>query len=448
MTTRYTPHTADEVARMLEEIGVASVEDLFADILPEYRPQSFRLEPGRSEYEVRRICRGLSDHNCSSVISFLGGGFYDHHIPSVVDALSSRAEFYTAYTPYQPECSQGTLQAIYEYQSAVCALTGMEIANASLYDGGTSLYEAVMIAVRTTGRKKIVIDGAVTPVYRALIRAYTRNLGLTVSEIPPRHLLSDDDALARSIDSECAAVVVQNPNFFGTVHDYTALAARAHDRGSRVIVSAYPMSLGILKTPRDMGADIVTGEGQSLGMPLSFGGPYLGIIAATKELARRMPGRIVGATHDAEGRKGFVLTLQAREQHIRREKATSNICSNQALCALRAVIFLSALGKEGFRECARANRDIADYAKRRLGEIDGVSVDMNVPTFNEFVVKFSKDAAAVRDALIAKNLVAGLPLGPFYKDMDSALLIAVTEKRTTEEVDHFARSLKDVVCHD
>jgi len=438
----YMTHTKEEIKSMLDVIGVDSIDKLFKDIKPAYRPRSFKLPRGKSELETLDDFKKLSSLNCSAVTKFLGAGFYDHYIPSVVDALSGRSEFYTAYTPYQPECSQGTLQAIYEYQSAVCALTGMDIANASLYEGGTALYEAAMTAARITGRRKIVVEEGVNPIYRKILYTYTHNLSFEFSLIPVRHGVSSRKEMREHIDEKTAAVILQNPNFFGAVDDHADIIEEAHSAGALAIESVYPISLGMLKTPREMGADIVTGEGQSMGMPLSFGGPYLGFIAAKKEFARKMPGRIAGATVDSKGRRGFVLTLQAREQHIRREKATSNICSNEALCALRAVIYLSALGKEGVRELARLNYGKAEFAKDCLDKIKGVEVKRSSPTFNEFTVSLPIDAGRAVNDMIARGFLAGLPLGKYYKDMKNYLLVAVTEKRTKKEIENFAGALE------
>lgn len=445
MSNYYTPHTEEEISAMLKTIGVSSVEELFQDIKPTYRPKSFNIPKGKSELEVLAYFKKLASLNCSTIIKFLGAGFYDHYIPSVIDALSSRSEFYTAYTPYQPECSQGTLQAIYEYQSAICALTGMDIANASLYEGGTALYEAAMMAIRTTGRRRIVVDGGVNPIYRKILYAYMSNLSIEFEEIPISHGQSTRKEMFKYFDDKTAAVILQNPNFFGAIDDYTDIIEKAHSIGALAVESVYPISLGILKTPREMGADIVTGEGQSMGIPLSFGGPYLGFMATKKEFARRMPGRIAGATVDKEGRRGFVLTLQAREQHIRREKATSNICSNEALCALRAIIYLSTLGKEGLRELAQLNHDKAEFAKSLLDKIKDVEVKRSSPTFNEFTVLLPKNAGEVVEAMIRHNILAGLPLGRYYKGMEKYLLVAVTEKRTKEEIENFAACLEQVL---
>ncbi|MFH0839548.1 MAG: aminomethyl-transferring glycine dehydrogenase subunit GcvPA [Candidatus Omnitrophota bacterium] len=438
----YIPHTKEDIKSMLEAIGVNSVADLFKDINPAYKPKSFDLPNGKSEMEVASHFQKLAASNCSAIVKFIGGGFYDHYIPSVVDALSSRSEFYTAYTPYQPECSQGTLQAVYEYQSAICALTGMDIANASLYDGGTALYEAAMMATRITGRNKIVVDGGVNPIYRKILYTYTKNLHIDFVEIPVSHGQSTREEMFKYFDDKTAGVILQNPNFFGAIDDHTDIIKKAHSVGALAIESAYPISLGLLKSPREMDADIATGEGQSMGLALSFGGPYLGFMAVKKEFARKMPGRIAGATVDKNGKRGFVLTLQAREQHIRREKATSNICSNEALCAMRAIIYLAALGKEGLRELAQLNHDRAEYAKKLLDKIKGVEVKKSSPTFNEFTVLLPKDADAIAKAMINKNFLAGLPLGRYYKGMEKYLLVAVTEKRTKKEIEDFAAALE------
>ena len=445
MSNYYTPHTEEEIKAMLEAIGVGSVEELFQDIKPSYRPKSFKIPKGKSEQEVLSHFKKLASSNCATVVKFLGAGFYDHYIPSVVDALSGRSEFYTAYTPYQPECSQGTLQAIYEYQSAVCALTGMDIANASLYEGGTALYEAAMMAIRIKGRNKIVVDSGVNPIYRKILYAYTSNLSIEFVEIPVSHGQSTRKDMFKYIDDKTAAVILQNPNFFGAIDDHTDIIEKAHSLGALAVESAYPISLGILKTPREMNADIVTGEGQSMGIPLSFGGPYLGFMAAKKEFARKMPGRIAGTTVDGRARRGFVLTLQAREQHIRREKATSNICSNEALCALRAIIYLSSLGKEGLRELAQLNHDKAEFAKDCLDKIKGVEVKRSSPTFNEFTVLLPKNADKVIEKMISHNYIAGLPLGKYYKGMEKYLLVAVTEKRTREEIENFVKALEKTI---
>jgi len=439
----YIPHTQEEVEEMLKIIGVSSIEELFVDIGEELRPKSFNLPEGKSEFEVKEDIKKISQKNNYSLIYFLGGGVYDHYIPAIVDTLSSRSEFYTAYTPYQPECSQGILQTMYEYQTAICILTDMDIANASLYDGGTALCEAVMMALRITERKKIIIDGGINPIYQKMLFTYTANLPLEIIKLPPNIGQADRDKIYKHLDEKTAAIILQNPNFFGTIDDHTDIIEKAHSFGALVIESVYPISLGLIKTPGAMGADIVVGEGQSLGIPLAFGGPYLGFLACKEKFVRKMPGRIVGATVDKEGKRGFVLTLQTREQHIRRQKATSNICTNAALCALRAIIYLSILGKEGFIELAKLNYYKSEFTKKKLREI-GIEI-INSPTFNEFVVYLKKDANEIAKIMIDKGFVAGLPLGNFYKGMENYLLIAVTEKRKKEEILNFVETLKDAI---
>ncbi len=342
---------------------------------------------------------------------FIGGGYYDHYIPTVVGALTSRGEFYTAYTPYQPECSQGTLQALFEYQSAMCALTGMEVSNASLYDGGTALYEAMMMAIRMTGRRKVIMDGGVSPIYRKILKTYTHHLSYQFEETPVVHGQSSREEIDRLLDRNTAVIILQNPNFFGAVDDFTDIIKKAHSVGALAIVSVYPISLGLLKTPAQMGADIVTGEGQSLGLPLNFGGPYLGLLCTHKKYVRKMPGRIVGQTLDAKGRRCFVNTLQAREQHIRRDKATSNICTNVSLCALQAAIFMAVVGKNGLKEMAQLNLDKAEFAKQLLSKIKGVEVKRSAPTFNEFTVHLPVDASRVVAAMMSRVLRQGFLWG-------------------------------------
>ncbi|MDD3274713.1 MAG: aminomethyl-transferring glycine dehydrogenase subunit GcvPA [Candidatus Omnitrophica bacterium] len=441
----YIPHTAEDISRMLSVIGVKEIDDLFKDIPASLRPKSFDLPAAKSEFEVTRSLRLLSGKNASGLVNFVGAGFYDHFIPAAVDSLSGRAEFYTAYTPYQPECSQGWLQAIYEYQSIICELTGMDVSNASLYDGGTALFEAMMIALRQTGRKKVILDSGVSLIYRTMLYTYTSNLSIEFVEIPVAHGQSCRKELLKYLDDKTAAVVFQNPNFFGAVDDYSDMVEEVHRRGALAVASVYPVSLGMLKTPGEMGFDIATGEGQSLGIPLSFGGPYLGFMAVRNDLLRQMPGRIVGATVDSEGRRGFVLTLQTREQHIRRHKATSNICSNEALCALRAAIFISLLGRGGFRELAERNYQKAEFAKDVLSRIEGVEVKRSSPTFNEFTVCLPCRADEAVNRMVEKGFACGFPLGRFYKGMDNYLLIAVTEKRTKEEIRRLADSLEAVI---
>jgi glycine dehydrogenase subunit 1 len=441
----YIPNTAQDVAEMLKAIGVSSFDALFADIKPHQRPQSFDLPEGLSEFEVVSRLRRLASQNRPDLPLFIGGGYYDHYIPAAVPSLTSRGEFYTAYTPYQPECAQGTLQALYEFQSSICALTEMEVANASLYDGATALSEAVMMAFRITGRSKVIMDGGVSPIHRTVLRTYTSNLHFQFEETPVVHGQSDRKQIEKLLDDETAAVVLQNPNFFGAIDDHSDIVKLAHQKGALVIESVYPISLGLLKTPGEMGADIVTGEGQSLGLPLNFGGPYLGFMATRKEFIRKMPGRIVGETTDMHGQRCFVNTLQAREQHIRREKATSNICTNVALCAVQAAIYMSLLGKKGLKDLARLNFEKAEFAKDALSKIKGVEVKKSSPTFNEFTVCLSKNAFNVVEAMVEKGFAAGFPAGRYYKGMDNYMIVAVTEKRTKEEILAYAEALQEVL---
>ncbi|CAH2032146.1 aminomethyl-transferring glycine dehydrogenase subunit GcvPA [Trichlorobacter ammonificans] len=444
--SHYCPHTPEEIREMLAAIGVGSVEELFAPIPAELRAKSFNLPPGMSEFETFARMRQIAADNDQELTLFIGGGCYDHLIPAVVDHLSGRAEFYTAYTPYQPECSQGTLQALFEYQSAICRLTGLEVSNASLYDGATALAEAAMMALRATNRHRLLVDGCISPFARAVLRTYLANLAVDIVELAPLDGLLNREELAAELDDRAAALLVQYPNVFGCVEDFGAVATQVHGVGGLLVTAVYPVALGILKTPAEMGADIAVGDGQSLGNPLSFGGPSFGFIAARKALIRSMPGRIVGETVDRNGTRGFVLTLQAREQHIKRHKATSNICSNQSLCALRGIIFLTAVGRSGLAELARLNYDKAEYAKTRLAAIPGVTVLQTAPTFNEFTVSLPQPAAPVVAALLEKGVAAGVPLGPYYEGSDNLLVVTVTEKRSKAEIDTLARTLKEALC--
>jgi len=420
----FVPVTPVEQAEMLATIGLTKIEALFQHIPESLRATSWDVPPGQSEMAVRARLAQLAGHGDGTRICFLGGGYYDHFVPAAVDALASRGEFATAYTPYQPEAAQGTLQSIYEYQSAVCRLTGMDFANASLYDGGTAVFEAATMAVRLTRRQRIVCHDSLNPLYREILETHTANLGL--------ELLDGDDPAG------AACVIVQNPAFLGDVRDFAPLAQRCHEAGALLIMSFYPLSLGLLKTPGAMGADIAVAEGQSLGVPLSFGGPYLGILTTRKEHVRRMPGRLAAATEDAQGRRGFVLTLQAREQHIRREKAMSNICSNEALIALRALIYLCLLGKEGLREAAAHCHAKAEFLKRRLSFARLLNPG---PTFNEFAIRLPRKAQEVCAALAEQGYLAGLPLSAVGRGEETDLLVAVTEQRTRAQLDAFAEAL-------
>jgi len=446
-TSHYCPHTPEEIQEMLAAIGVSSVEELFAPIPAELRCTTFNLPAGMSEFETYARLQAVAADNSQNLSLFIGGGFYDHIIPAAVDHLSGRAEFYTAYTPYQPECSQGTLQALFEYQTAICRLTGLDVSNASLYDGATALAEAALMAMRATNRTKVVVDGCVSPIARKVLATYLSNQDAELVELPPLDGLLNREELAKQLDANTAAVLVQYPNVFGAVEDFSGLADQAHAAGALLVTAVYPVALGILKSPGELGADIAVGDGQSLGNPLSFGGPSFGFIAAKKSHIRNMPGRIVGETVDKNGKRGFALTLQAREQHIKRHKATSNICSNQSLCALRGLIFLAAIGKQGLADLARLNRDKAEYAKACLAKLPGVAVLQTAPTFNEFTISLPKPAEAVVAALLDKGIAAGMPLGQFYVGSENMLVVTVTEKRSKKEIDQLVKALEVALCN-
>jgi len=441
----FTPHTLEDRDEMLATLGVSSLKELFADIPQSAHLAKLDMPDGISEQEVYDRLHALSHKNAHELTCFIGGGFYDHSIPSAVDTLSSRGEFFTAYTPYQPEVAQGTLQAIFEFQSMICRLTGMDVANASMYDGGTALVEAALMAIRSTNRPRIIVAGGLNPIYRRMLDTYTRNLHIEMEELPFDEGAVDRVKLASLLTDQTAAVIIQNPNFFGTIEDFSDISAMAHANGALMIASVYPIAMGLIKSPAEMGCDIVVGEGQSLGLPLSFGGPYLGFFAVQKAHVRKMPGRIVGETTDRHGNRCYVLTLQAREQHIRREKAASNICSNEALCALRATIYLSLLGKQGLTELARTCMTKAEYAKAQFAQIKGVRIKNSAPTFNEFMLELPCNASDLVAELIPLGLIAGFPLGRYYPELQNCLLVAITEKRTQAEIDAFVSAVKGLL---
>ncbi len=442
----YIANTAQDQKDMLSAIRCASFDELWTKLgITDPKPSLDKTPSGRSEFEVYGKLKRLAQKNAYDLVNFVGGGYYDHLIPAVVDELSSRSEFYTAYTPYQAEASQGTLQAIYEYQSMICRLTGMDISNASLYDGGTALFEAMMMAVRISGKRRAVISEAVSPIFRTMIRCYCANLDVELAEVAAG---VDDSAMAKllnSVDDNTACVIVQYPNFFGRIEDWSVFTKALQDKKVISIASSYPTALALITPPGELGFDIVTGEGQSLGIPLSFGGPYLGFMAVREKYMRKMPGRVVGRAKDHDGRDGFVLTLQAREQHIKRENATSNICSNESLCALRSLIYLSALGKEGFVEVANLCAANAVYTRNELLKIKHVEPVGGEAFFNEFVIKLPMDASLAAGHMIDRGFAVGFPLGRYYPDRKNELLIAVTEKRTPEEIKSMVAALEAVL---
>lgn len=436
---------------MLEAIGASSIDDLLRGI-----PESLRLTrpldlpPAQSEADLTVHIEALAEQNRSlkQMISFLGAGAYRHHVPAAVDALISRSEFFTSYTPYQPEVSQGTLQAIYEYQTLVCQLTGMDVANASLYDGATSLAEAVLMASRLApARPKILIARSVHPDYRRVVATYMSNLHHEIIEVGfGSDGRLDESDLAAKCGKEIAALCVQSPNVFGVVEPLDRIFRISSAAGALSVAAvAEPFSLGLLKAPGDLGADVVCGEGQAFGNALSFGGPYLGLFATREAYLRQMPGRLAGEALDADGRRGFVLTLSTREQHIRRGKATSNICTNQGLCALAASIHLALLGRRGLAEVARLNHARSEYARKTLTKVPGCRLVFSAPTFNEFVLDVGRSARVLRDRLLERGFIAGLPLETHYPELgEGALLVCVTEMTTRAQIDAFAAAMGDL----
>ncbi|GGH79662.1 glycine dehydrogenase subunit 1 [Pullulanibacillus pueri] len=447
---RYLPVTEQDRKEMLEVIGVDSVDDLFSDVPASVRFRgNLDAEESLAEGDLYRFMSQLAAKNINTkeTPSFLGAGVYDHYIPSIVNHVISRSEFYTAYTPYQPEISQGELQAIFEFQSMICELTGMDVANSSMYDGPTALAEAALMSAGTTRKRKIVVSEAVHPEARAVIDSYARGQRLEVVEIPVVEGVTDLDALNKEVDDETASVIVQYPNFFGHVEPLKELEQLTHSsKKAMFIVSSNPLSLGLLTPPGAMGADIVVGDCQPLGISASFGGPHCGYFATTKKNMRKVPGRLVGQTVDEEGQRGFVLTLQAREQHIRRDKATSNICSNQALNALASSVAMTALGKEGVKEIAYQNLQKAHYAVTLLKE-KGFEVWDSKPYFNEFVVNCGQPVAEVNRELLKKGFIGGFDLGRVSDLYKNHMLVAVTEQRSAKDIQDFVSALGGVL-HD
>lgn len=441
---RYLPHTPEDVSAMLEAVAAADLEELFSVIPSDCRrSRPMNLPEPLTEWELvdhvahlAADCRGPA----AGLKSYLGAGSYEHFIPQVVTSLAARSEFLTSYTPYQPEVSQGTLQAIYEFQTLVCRLLGMEVANASVYDGASALAEAVLMAVRVTRRRRVALSRLIHPLYRRVVRTYLGPSDVELIELPYRQDGRTDLSGLEKIEG-LAAVALQSPNFFGCIEELESAAALAHEREALLVASfPEPIAFGLLRSPGSQGADIACGEGQSLGIPQSFGGPGLGLFATRMKYVRSMPGRLVGRAEDSQGRRGFVLTLATREQHIRRERATSNICTNHNLCALAASIYLASVGGPGLRDLARLNRDKAEYLKRAL-VARGFHVPFSAATFNEFVVETPEGFDRTYERLVAKGIVPGLKLGPWYPELSRCLLLCATETKSRQDLDELAEEM-------
>ena len=443
MKHRYLPMTEQDQKEMLETIGVSSVDELFADIPERVRFQGeYNIKPAKTESALLKELAGLAKKNANSdeYASFLGAGVYDHYKPVIVDHVISRSEFYTAYTPYQPEISQGELQAIFEFQTMIAELTGMDLANSSMYDGGTALAEAGMLAAGHTKRKKLFVSGAVHPEYKDVVTTYAYGQSIEVVEVPTKDGVTDIEALRGLVDDQTAAVIVQYPNFFGQVEDIQTIGDIAHAAKGLMIVSSNPLALGVLTPPGKLGADITVGDAQPFGIAEGFGGPHCGYFAVTTKLMRKVPGRLVGETVDQDGKRGYVLTLQAREQHIRRDKATSNICSNQALLALAASVAMTALGKQGVQEMAKQNIVKTRFARNAF-EAAGFTVPFQGPHFNEIVVKTNGNVTEINKKLIEKGIIGGYDLGRTFPELEGHALIAVTELRTKEEIEQLVAEM-------
>jgi glycine dehydrogenase subunit 1 len=439
---RYLPKSESDREAMLSDIGVKSVNDLFAAIPAEYRlTRDLDIPRSYAESEIVQFFRDRAAENGQGFATFLGAGAYSHYRPVVIDSLISRGEFFTAYTPYQPEIAQGTLQSIFEFQSMICELTGMDVANASMYDGSTGAAEGLMMAVRVTGRHKSVIASSVHPEYREVIATYARHQGMPLlTSAYGKDGRVDLEALDKAVDNETAGVLIQSPNFFGTIEDVAAIADIVHKRGALLVVSiAEALSLGIVKPPAE--ADIVSMEAQSFGVPVGFGGPYCGVMATREKYVRQIPGRLVGETTDRNGKRGFVLTLSTREQHIRREKATSNICTNQALVALMCNIFMTIYGREGMKELARHNLAKAHYAAEQFKKSGARLVFEGAPFFNEFAIQTTADPHTINDRLLEQKIVGGFPLKKFYPELGNASLWCCTETTTKAAIDAAAKEV-------
>ncbi len=444
----YIANTPEDIQEMLKAIGLESIDQLFDDIPKDIKlSRELDLPKSKSELEVSSYLKKLADKNCSmsELTSFLGAGAYDHYIPSIVNHVISRSEFYTSYTPYQPEISQGTLQYIFEFQTLIANLTGMDLANASLYDGGTAVVEAALMAAAYSRKDEIIISKSVKPDARKILHTYAHVQDLKVIEVDIKDGVTDMEALDGLVNDNTAAVIVQSPNFFGIIEDLEAIGEIAHKgKKTTFIASVDPISLGILKKPGDMNVDVVVGEGQSLGIPVSFGGPYLGFMAVKKDYVRKIPGRIVGQTEDLDGKRSFVLTLTAREQHIRREKATSNICSNQGLNSLAATVYMVTMGKEGLREVALQSTKKAHYAYEQLIKSGKFKPAFDKPFFKEFALTSDIAPEKINEALRKENIIGGYDLGKEYPQFENSVLYAVTEKRTKEEIDKLTSVMEGI----
>ena len=441
----YIPNTDADRQAMMEAIGIGSVEELLTVIPNDVRLDGpLDLPPALSELELHDSMGEMASRNGSAdrMASFVGGGMYDHFIPSAVGHLAGRSEFLTSYTPYQPEVSQGTLQGIYEFQTMICELTGLEVANASMYDGASATAEAAMLARSATGRDRVVLAGSVHPHYVETVRTYAHGPGIEVETLPCPNGALDPGVLASALTDDTACVIVQHPNFFGCLESMSDLERVVHGAGALLVMAVDPISLGVIESPGAYGADIAVGEGQSMGNQVSYGGPALGFFAARDRFVRRMPGRIAGQTVDQENRRGFVLTLQAREQHIRRDKATSNICTSQQLNALMATIYLSLIGKEGLKQVAELCLHKSHYAAARIADLPGYELAFDRPFFKEFVVRTPAAPGEIVTRLAEDGLLAGIDLGRFPSlEMEDGLLIAVTERRTRAQIDRLVEAL-------
>jgi len=438
----YIPNSPEDQKKMLETIGISKIDDLFAAIPNQLRlKQLLKLPEPYSEPELLRHLQEMASKNRLSEVSFVGGGIYNHFVPPVIGTLVMRPEFVTAYTPYQAEVAQGTLQAIYEYQTHICRLTGMDVANASMYDGATAVAEAASLAIGHTGRKKILISEMVNPAYREVLQTTLAGREVEIVTLPAKETVTDWSQLNRNIDEQTACLIVAQPNFFGYLEEIEEAEKAIHKAGALLIMAVDPISLGILKTPAEYNADVTVGEGQPLGLPQSFGGPLLGFFACRKEFVRRLPGRLVGKTVDVEGKPGFVLTLQTREQHIRRDKAPSNICSNEALCATAATIYMSLMGKQGLPRVASLCTERAHYLAKKVSELNGYSVWTKGPFFKEFVIKTPLPPAQIINESKKVGISAGIDLSRFYPALNRHLLVAVTEMVSFEDCDRFTDCL-------